>query len=61
MSKLFFIIPIMPCRPYGYIAIMMAMGNALQAVVMVLRKEYVEKYDWLVKEFTDRAFPLSAA
>ena len=51
----------MPCRPYGYIAIMMAMGNALQAVVMVLRKEYVEKYDWLVKEFTDRAFPLSAA
>ena len=34
----------------------MAMGNAPQSVAMELRKEYAEKYDWLVKEFTDLAF-----
>jgi len=39
----------------------MVMGNAPQAVAMGLQKEYAEKYDWLVKEFTDWAFPLSAA
>ena len=38
------------------IAITMAMGNAPQAVAMELQKEYAERYDWLVKEFTDWAF-----
>ena len=38
------------------IAITMAMGSAPQAVAMGLQKEYVERYDWLVKEFTDWAF-----
>ena len=38
------------------IAITMAMGNAPQAVTMGLQKEYAERYDWLVKEFTDWAF-----
>ncbi len=38
------------------IAITMAMGNALQAVAMELQKEYAERYDWIVKEFTDLAF-----
>ena len=38
------------------IAITMAMGNAPQAVAMGLQKEYAERYDWLVKEFTDWAF-----
>ena len=38
------------------IAITMAMGSAPQAVAMELQKEYAEKYDWLVKEFTDWAF-----
>lgn len=37
------------------IAITMIMGNAPQAVAMELQKEYAEKYDWLVKEFTDWA------
>ena len=34
----------------------MAMGNAPQAVTMSFQKEYAERYDWLVKEFTDLAF-----
>ena len=34
------------------IAITMAMGNAPQAVAMELQKEYAERYDWIVKEFT---------
>ncbi len=38
------------------IAITMAMGNAPQAVAMSLQKEYAERYDWLIKEFTDWAF-----
>ena len=38
------------------IAVAMAMGNAPQAVAMELQKEYAERYDWLVKEFTDLAF-----
>ena len=38
------------------IAITMAMGNAPQTVAMGLQKEYAERYDWLVKEFTDWAF-----
>ncbi len=38
------------------IAITMAMGNAPQAVVMELQKDYAERYDWIVKEFTDLAF-----
>ena len=38
------------------IAITMAMGTAPQAVAMGLQKEYAERYDWLVKEFTDWAF-----
>ena len=38
------------------IAIAMAMGNAPQAVTMGFQKEYAEKYDWIVKEFTDLAF-----
>ena len=38
------------------IAITMAMGNAPQAVAMELQKEYAERYDWIVKEFTDLAF-----
>ena len=38
------------------IAITMAMGNAPQAVTMGFQKEYAERYDWLVKEFTDLAF-----
>lgn len=43
------------------IAITMAMGNAPQAVAMELQKKYAERYDWIVKEFTDFSFPLSAA
>ena len=38
------------------IAITMAMGNAPQAVTMGFQKEYAERYDWIVKEFTDLAF-----
>ncbi len=38
------------------IAITMAMGNAPQAVAMELQKEYAERYDWILKEFTDLAF-----
>ena len=38
------------------IAIAMAMGNAPQAVTMGFQKEYAERYDWIVKEFTDLAF-----
>lgn len=38
------------------IAITMAMRNAPHAVTMELQKEYAERYDWLVKEFTDWAF-----
>ena len=38
------------------IVITMAMGNAPQAVAMGLQKEYAERYDWLVKEFTGWAF-----
>ena len=38
------------------IAIIMAMGNAPQAVAMELQKDYAERYDWIVKEFTDLAF-----
>ena len=38
------------------IAIAMAMGNAPQAVTMGFQKEYSERYDWIVKEFTDLAF-----
>ncbi len=37
-------------------AIAMVMGNAPQAVAMGLQKKYAERYDWLVKEFTDWAF-----
>jgi hypothetical protein len=35
------------------IAITITMGNAPQAVAMGLQKEYVERYDCLVKKFTD--------
>ena len=38
------------------IALEMAMGNAPQAVTMGFQKEYAERYDWLIKEFTDLAF-----
>ena len=38
------------------IAIAMAMGNAPQAVTMGFQKEYSERYDWIVKKFTDLAF-----
>ena len=38
------------------IAIAMAMGNAPQAVTMGFQKEYAERYDWILKEFTDLAF-----
>jgi len=38
------------------IAIAMAMGNEPQAVTMGFQKEYSERYDWIVKEFTDLAF-----
>jgi hypothetical protein len=38
------------------IAITMALGNAPQAVAMGFQKEYAERYDWIVKEFTDLAF-----
>ena len=38
------------------IAITMALGNAPQAVTMESQKEYAERYDWIVKEFTDLAF-----
>ena len=38
------------------IAITMAMENAPQAVAMELQKDYAERYDWIVKEFTDLAF-----
>ena len=32
------------------------MGNAPEAVAMELQKGYAERYDWIVKEFTDLAF-----
>ena len=38
------------------IAITMVMGNAPQAVAMELQKDYAERYDWIVKEFTDLSF-----
>ena len=38
------------------IAIAMALRNAPQAVKMGFQKEYAERYDWIVKEFTDLAF-----
>ncbi len=38
------------------ITIAMSMENAPQAVAMRLQKEYAEKYNWLVKEFTNWAF-----
>ena len=34
----------------------MAMGNSPQAISMSFQREYAERYDWLIKEFTDRAF-----
>lgn len=40
----------------GGIAVAMAMGNAPQAVTMGFQKEYAERYDWIMKEFTDLAF-----
>jgi hypothetical protein len=38
------------------VAITMALGNSPQAVTMSFQKEYAEKYDWMIKEFTDWAF-----
>lgn len=38
------------------IAVVMAMGNSPQAVSMSFQREYAERYDWLIKEFTDWAF-----
>ena len=38
------------------IAITMALGNVLQAVAMEHQREYAERYNWIVKEFTDLAF-----
>ena len=38
------------------IAITMATGNAPQAVTMEFQKEYAERYDWILKEFTVLAF-----
>ena len=43
------------------IAITMAMGNAPQTVAMELQKDYAERYDWIVKEFTDLAFTFVAS
>ena len=37
-------------------AIAAAMGNVPQAVAMEHQREYAERYDWIVKEFTDLAF-----
>ena len=31
----------------------MAMGNSPQAVSMSFQRDYAERYDWLIKEFTD--------
>ena len=38
------------------IAIALATGKNPQAVTMSFQKEYAERYDWLVKEFSDWAF-----
>ena len=40
------------------IAIALATGKNPQAVTMSFQKEYAERYDWLVKEFSDWAFTL---
>ncbi len=37
------------------IAIALATGKNPQAVTMSFEKEYAERYDWLVKEFSDWA------
>lgn len=38
------------------IAVVLAMGNSPQAVSMSFQREYAERYDWHIKEFTDWAF-----
>jgi hypothetical protein len=45
---------------YG-IAIAMAMRNSPQAVTMSFQKGYAEKYDWMIKEFTDWAFTFTTS
>ena len=43
------------------IALIMAMKNKPQAVLMSFQKEYAERYDWLVKEFSDWAFTFTTS
>ena len=43
------------------IALAMAMGSQPQAVTMSFQREYVEPYEWLLKEFTDWAFTFVSA
>ena len=43
------------------IAIALATGKNPQAVTMSFQKEYAERYDWLVKEFSDWAFTFTTS
>ena len=43
------------------IAIALATGKNSQAVTMSFQKEYAERYDWLVKEFSDWAFTFTTS
>ena len=43
------------------IAIALATGRNSQAVTMSFQKEYAERYDWLVKEFSDWAFTFTTS
>ena len=43
------------------IAIALATGKNSQAVTMSFQKEYAERYDWLVKKFSDWAFTFTTS
>ena len=43
------------------IAIALATGKNPQAVTMSFQKESAERYDWLVKEFSDWAFTFTTS